>query len=81
MATAVVVEGGGLTLGKRDLEEGKQQGRGRSSGKKKKARVQHQSGVQSDKGLGWQATGVPGGKGQGGPGASNQGGVPRGNKG
>ena len=75
VATAVVAEEGHRTLGKRDLEEGNQRRRGRSAGKRKKAKAQHQGGVQSDRGQGWQATGVPGGEGQGGPGASQRAGV------
>ena len=44
MATVVGAEEGRRTLGKRYLEGGKQQRRGRSAGKRKKAKVQRQGG-------------------------------------
>ena len=66
VATAVGAEGGGRTPGKRNLEGGNHQRRGRSAGKRKKANRQNRDGVQSDRGQGWQAAGVPGGEGQGG---------------
>ena len=52
MATVVGAEEGCRTPGQKAREKGRQQMRGRSAGKKKKAKGQPQGGVQSDRGQG-----------------------------